>query len=158
MDKKYDEQYNEQYNQEIRIRIPRDIWDHNYTSDEVSGVLLSKEWEYYCRSDENVIYKNTLNNYLTLPPEEMGKIAYGYLVMCETIASQLYFSMVLNNWNLNYERYVIADDENTIQNTFDKGFINMLKSLLNSRWRSKWDKEQNHILINEISVDDKECF
>ena len=34
----------------------------------------------------------------------------------------------------------------------------MLKSLLNTRWRNKWDKEQNQILINGLSVDDEKCF
>lgn len=144
--------------QEIKIINPRKGCGHKCTSVEIMGLLSRIENDYFLRNHMRKRHEKMLNNCLTLPPEEMEKMAYGYLELCDITAFQLYFAMVLGDGYLHLLPSVIIDDKNTIQNTFDKGFINMLKSLLNTRWRNEWDKEQNQILINEISVDIEECF
>lgn len=101
-------------------------------------------------------YIENCGEFLKLSQKDMKKMTFMYLKSTEYIINHCFISMVLNGKNrCGYFKSVVNDYENTIGNVFDKGYLNMLKTLLNTVWNDNSKNSiQNTISINGIDIKD----
>lgn len=101
-------------------------------------------------------YTENCDKFLKLSQEDMEKMTFMYLESTEYIITHCFISTVFDGGNrCEYFPSVISDYENTIGNVFDKGYLNMLKALLDTSWNDKYENAaKNTISINGVDIKD----
>jgi len=99
-------------------------------------------------------YTEKCDKFLKLSPKDMKEMTFMYLEATKYIITHCFISTIIYDKNqCEYFPSVIIDNENTIGKVFDKGYLNMLKALLDSTWNEGYENApQNTISINGVDI------
>lgn len=99
-------------------------------------------------------YTGNCDKFLKLSPKDMKKMTFMYLESTKYIITHCFISTIIDDRNrCEYFSSVITDSKNTIGKVFDKGYLNMLKALLDTIWNEKYENAPyNTISINGVDI------
>lgn len=127
--------------------------EFKFTKEQEVGLEDFFERQHFEQSHEHRLLFDCCYAMLSLPRESMERFGYLWLKLCEKISLFNYECLVHGNGFLHYFDSVVIQERTSVEREiFDYGFIGMLRGLLNSRWYSEYNKQQNQITINGCDI------